>query len=545
MKILGLHASFNSKTHDPAVALFIDGLLVFAAEEERFLRYKTSSGRFPEYSLRACLNYCQIDIRDIDIIAVDGATHDAMQIKIERAVSDIYGYCPQVRVVHHADSHCYSAYFFNPKPKALTISMDGYGDGVSTRVILFEDGNPKHVYSGPPDKSLGDFYTAFTNYLGFKSIEGEYKVMGMAAYSRKPGGLLDRVMRFDDSTKIIQIDQTLFSTNDYSSIYEPIYNKSFIDSLGFTRPFDGKHTQDHYDLAGEVQHTFQKTYEAVISHYSSACSVSSVMLAGGCALNVLANYHLSLSHPSIELDVFPAASDRGLCVGNALKIASDLMGPDTITPLSTLSFGLGVEYSNDSIVNALSSSGLSFIQCSEETFYIRSAQLIDSGFVVGWFQGRSEFGPRALGFRSIIANACSVGIKDKINSKIKYREKYRPFAPAILENSLSRFQSDIKCSPYMTTAFDVSSDADIFRDTVHHDGTARVQTIDSIRSPYLFKLLRQLESDRSSPYCIVNTSFNLAGEPIVETPRDAIRTFVSSDLDALCIGNCIATKSRT
>ena len=213
-------------------------------------------------------------------------------------------------------------------------------------------------------------------------------------------------------------------------------------------------------------------------------------------------------------------------------------------PLSEISFGLGVEYSNDTILDALSSSGLKFSQYTEEEFYARTAELIETGLVVGWYQGRSEFGPRALGFRSIIANAQSVGIKDKINSKIKYREKYRPFAPAILEESLGYIKSEIKCSPYMTTAFDVSADAEIFGETVHHDGTARVQTIDSVRSPYLFKLLKQLESKYSFPYCLVNTSFNLAGEPIVETPKDAIRTFVSSDLDKLCIGNYIASKRK-
>ena len=543
MKVLGLHASFNSKTHDPGVALFINNELVFAAEEERYLRYKTSSGRFPEYSLKACLSNSNLSISDIDIIAVDGETHPAIKMKVMRYIEDLYGLCPEVKLVHHADSHCYSAYYFMPSADTLSISIDGYGDGVSVRILHFINGIATEIYSEGGENSLGDFYTAFTNYLGFKSIEGEYKVMGMAAYAKELNGLLSELISFDETTGRIKVDKRIYATNEYSSIYEPIYNKDFFKSIGVPILLRGvKLTDESFKLAGEVQNEFEKTYIDLIVHYAKNLNVRNICIAGGCALNVLANFQLSKKHPELNVSIFPAASDRGLCVGNALKVIHDCNKKSMVKPLSQNTFALGSFYTESEISSCLERSGLKYMEYTENELYETTAMLLMDNMVIGWFQGRSEFGPRALGFRSIIANANSAGIKDKINSKIKYREKYRPFAPAILEKHIKNLTSTLEASPFMTKAFDVKADKGLFGETVHEDGTARVQTIDEVRSPYLHTLLEYIETLTGKPFCIINTSLNLAGEPIVETPQDAIRTFVTSGLDMLCIGNFIVYK---
>ena len=168
MRILGIHTSFNSKTHDPSIAVFEDGELIFAAEEERFLRYKTASGRFPEYSLKACLTYLNIKIESFDLIAIDGITSKNLKRKVVRYIEDLYGICPEIYVVHHAESHCIGASYFYGQKDALVVSCDGYGDGVSTRIYNSDEQNFELVYESNADISLGDFYTAFTNYLGFK-----------------------------------------------------------------------------------------------------------------------------------------------------------------------------------------------------------------------------------------------------------------------------------------------------------------------------------------------------------------------------------------
>ena len=298
----------------------------------------------------------------------------------------------------------------------------------------------------------------------------------------------------------------------------------------------------HFDFALKVQKTFEKTYCDLIEFYAKKTHSTNIVLSGGCSLNVLANYKLSQRNEDFNLYVFPAASDRGLSVGNA--ILGGLQSSIKLQDLSNLSFGLGNKYSNERIFSDIQRSGLTFRFYDDKLFYMELARLILDGNVAGFFEGRSEYGPRALGFRSIIANARCNNIKDTVNQKIKFREKYRPFAPALLEEDFLSLSEDYRVSPYMTVAFDVSDNSELFGETMHQDGTARVQTVDSHRSPYFYSLLCAMKEIQHQIPCILNTSFNLSGEPIVESPSDALRTFISSDLDLLAIGNYIVNKSN-
>jgi len=546
MKILGIHASFNSKTHDPSVAL-LDTFtgFQFASEEERYLRYKTSSGRFPEYSLVKCLESCDITIDDIDYVAVDGVQAADHGQKVTRYIKDIYGSCPPVTLISHPESHIYGAWYFTGCADCLAVSIDGYGDNVSILIYKFCSGLPTKVYEAGPESSLGDFYTAFTNYLGFKSIEGEYKVMGMAAYSKYPIGTLRQWIGFNHETEQIFLESSIFDRLNYTSIYEPLYNRDFIyNKTGIAPRGNNDISQEHFDLAGEVQHAFEETYINLISHFLKKTDSSHLVLSGGCALNVLANMKLSKRLGDVKIDIFPAASDRGLSLGSAVKCAFDLGSLDSSSNKGYFSFSLGSCYKEPQIKLVLDSSGYYYKRLPFDLENFILSRILLDGYVIAWFKGRSEFGPRALGFRSILGYAGIAGMKDKINMKIKFRESYRPFAPAILEDDYLSLKLG---SPnhYMTCATDVHMHMNLFGETMHADGSARVQCIDSERSPYMFNLLHAMRDLVMSPVCLINTSFNLAGEPIVESPKDAIRTFASSDIDFLSIGPFIVAKEST
>jgi carbamoyltransferase len=546
MKILGLHASFNSKTHDPSIALIDNGELLFAAEEERYLRYKTSSGRFPEYALKACLDHLSITIDDIDFIAVDGETYPPLAHKVQRYISDLFGKCPPIQLVNHATCHIYGALYMCPFHPDLVISIDGCGDSISSRIMSFIDNDQRIVHQTSSTSSLGNFYTAFTNYLGFKSIEGEYKVMGMSAYSSGINGHLNNTAYFDKDAECIVIHPSLLDESDYSSIYEPCYNSKYISELVHSNPRGSNPIQQiHYNIAGEVQHTFENAYIGYISHYVEKTRANRIALTGGCALNVLANLKLQSILPHCQIYVLPFASDRGLSVGSAAYLSSNYSEKKHIPSKvnNYISLALGKSYSDEQTLEALNKSGLQYNHYHGDDLYDEVARLIQNGNVIGWFQGRSEFGPRALGFRSIIADAKISGIKDIINLKIKYREKYRPFAPAVLWDDIKHIDTNIPYTPYMTKNCLAAQLHHIFGETVHFDGTARVQTVDAQTSPYLYTLLNKLKKLTDDIPCLVNTSFNLAAEPIVESPSDALRTFISSGIDCLAINNYLVMKS--
>lgn len=536
--VLGIHAPFSSHVHDPSSALVIDGHPVFALEEERLNRFKTSPGIFPEYSVEAALRHCDLSIYDIDSIAIDGTTSSSILFKVERQLRQLYGYCPQIVRIAHPIAHGSGAFFASPFDEALVFSVDGEGDRISILVYVDKrDGKRRFLYKSKYPDSLGAFYTSFTNYLGFKSIEGEFKVMGMAAYGNADAFDLSNILSLDPSSGRISYDPAVRDEHCHSSVFETHANYEYISSLTGVPPVFSSHPirdQCHFDLAASVQKTFQNVFVGLVDFYVAKTGIANIALSGGCALNCLANKVL-LCDRQYSLYVQPAASDRGLSLGSAYEVAK-ILGDSPMPPADMY---LGPNYSDSDIVLALEQSGLSFELCQDSPLH--AARAIVDGYVIGWFRGRSEFGPRALGARSILASASIPGNKDKLNAKIKFREMFRPFAPAVLLEDMKRISGFDLESPYMTSIFPVlTSSKHLISECCHNDGTARFQTVSKPDNP-LFDLLRHIKAMTGVGVCI-NTSFNLAGEPIVEKPVDAIRTFVSCGIDFLYLGDYVVSK---
>ncbi|NEO82891.1 MAG: hypothetical protein F6J87_01325 [Spirulina sp. SIO3F2] len=542
MNILGIHAAYTSRSHDPSACLIQNGKVIAAIEEERLNRIKTSTSLFPERAIRACIAMANISIHEIDVVVADGSTYPPLKDKINRSLVDSFGYSPPIELTHHAYAHCAGSFVSSGFDEALVVSVDGVGDQVATLICtakkLGSSVEYKELYRGDITTSLGVYYSVFTNYLGFRSIEGEYKVMGMAAYGSSKHDL-SNLLEFNPATgELVCKNNQFIDLENYTSVFEPSYKEKFIESLtGVRRPvyFSNGFQQEHFDLAASVQFQFQKTYLDLISYFLKKTGLKKLCLSGGCSLNCLANKEL-LGKP-IDVYVMPAASDRGLSMGAAMYMASQTS--QSVSPVQNMYLGRSFEPAE--IKKSLDICGVSYTELSDPT--IGCASAIAEGKVVGWFQGRSEFGPRALGHRSILANPQAAEMKDILNAKIKFRESYRPFAPAILESELNDSGLDNTHLPYMTFTVDVPSDlARKIPGAVHFDGTARVQSVSHDNSPLFAGLLDQVQHQNGFG-AVINTSFNLAGEPIVDSPHDAIRTFYSSGIDTLYLGNFKLEKS--
>ena len=449
--------------------------------------------------------------------------------RISKSLRHYFSITPSIQLFLHPICHIAGAFYPSGFSSALGLSIDGSGDKLSVVVADCSRSNGiKILAKFPFDNSIGDLYAAVTERLGFHRADGEFKVMGMAAYGTEDS--YDLSSLYELSACGFQIDKRIYSSMGSKSAFEVFYDEDFFDKLKLPkRHFNQPILQDHFDLARSVQVAYQNLLLHVVDSFKD--EYSHLVFSGGCALNCLANK--SLVDRFEDIYIMPAASDRGLSLG-AGCLGSVSMSNDVSSVPSML---LGLQYSNSDVIATAQQAGIS---CQEVDPVEVASQLITDGKVIGWFQGRSEFGPRALGARSVLANSAMGGVKNLINSKIKFREDYRPFAPALLsENLPSEHRRDMY--NYMNIAPDIipSSYKKIIGEA-HNDGSARIQRVTPSSSPIFSKLLSSLNSNGVSS--VINTSFNLNGEPIVESPRDAIRTFYSSSLDALVIGDFLFQK---
>ena len=536
--ILGIHASFTANTHDPSICLIDNGKIIFAAEEERFNRNKSSLGLLPYNAINSLLEDKNISIKDIDLVVSTGTTNIYIKKKIINFFDSYFGYCPKVLIVNHAMSHAYGTFLSSGFEKSLVISIDGIGDKISTLVANGARGKLKIIYkSSQIDESLGLFYGVFTNFLGFKRSEGEFKLMGMAALGKKKYNL-DKYITIKKPFKISLNKKIYIKKFPMTTIIESLANTKYLTdkNLPHRNIASNKINQNHFDLAYAVQKKYEEIFEKIIIKFKS--NHKSICISGGCALNCLANRILEKHFKNIY--IMPASSDRGLSIGNAYIGAIKEKMPIK----KVQSMFLGNKYNESEIKKILINCNVKFRKCNSSKEAVKD---ILNGKTVGWFKGRSEFGPRALGGRSIIAYPQIKNIKDKLNKKIKFREPYRPYAPAILTKYAKKI-GIYNEYPYMTLAIDLSSMIKknpvikkIFGDSIHYDNTTRLLTVKDIKHPF-YEILSNLEKRNKAPI-IINTSFNLSGEPIVETPRDALRTFFSSGLDSLYIENFKIFKS--
>ncbi|MBL10771.1 MAG: hypothetical protein CL402_09710 [Acidiferrobacteraceae bacterium] len=535
MNILGVHCALNQFNHDPGAALISRGNLIAVCEEERFSRTKSSRAQFPYFSIQSVLREGGLTIRDIDILVTTGNTKKSILGRyIEQLFCHYFGSCPELRFVDHQDSHLASAFFYSKYSEAMCISYDGIGDGLSGKLAVGRGNQITTLENLTIDQSLGHFYSAMTAFLGFRPLEDEYKVMGLASYGQYQINL-DQFIQFTDTD--YRINTELFNNKDpLISLDQPLYNKNWFPILGQPRLMGDPIEQRHKNIAYAAQKCLERAIVILVERLHRYTKLNSLCLSGGVGLNCSANKVVGELPFINHLFVQPASSDRGLPLGSALIEAMNTV--EGVTVPNHVYFG--PTYTDLDHRNTLDVSGLKYQRLENPS--LTGAKLLAEGKIIAWYQGRSEFGPRALGNRSILADPRRSSTRDAINARIKFREEFRPFAPAILEEEAQTIFYINNPSPYMTSTFSVRpSWIEKLGAVTHVDGTARVQTVHKDVNPRFYNLINEFGNLTGVPV-VLNTSFNARGEPIVETPANALATFYSVGLDALILGDYLVLK---
>lgn len=537
MNILGIHGGVTVNQHDAGAALVMDGKLICAVEEERLIRIKTATGTLPIESISACLTEGGIKIHEIDLIVLAGETYEDIIPRTSEWLNHHFGYSPRIEKINHHTAHIASAFYHSGFENAMCISVDAYGDGLSGAIAIGSLQTGITILETiPASNSLGIFYSTMTSFLGFRPGEDEYKVMGLAPYGNP---LIDLSFFCKPSPEGFICDPKFFRSRKAATSLEPYYSKLLLDQLGNPRRKGDPISQAFKDIAASTQLTLETSLVSLVTRAFEMTNEKTLCLAGGVALNCSAN-RLLCNLPFIsELFVQPASSDRGLPLGCALFMA--FICGEKIEPIPHVFYG--PSQSPKEIESAISVSGVSATKVENPA--LEAAERIATGEIVGWFQGRSEFGPRALGHRSILADPTISDMKDQINAKVKFREEFRPFAPSVIEeDSYDMFEMK-NPSPYMTVAYNVKNPwRTIMKSTTHVNNTGRVQTVNNVTDPHFYKLISEVKSRTGCP-AVLNTSFNIKGQPIVEKPLEAISTFYGTGMDSLVIGNYLITKNKT
>jgi carbamoyltransferase len=559
MRILGVSCFY----HDAAACLLQDGVIVAAAEEERFSRRKHDA-RFPTQAIRYCLDAAGVVPEELDyvvfyekpllkferILASCGATFPfsrqmfvrAMQTWLQeklwvgdRLRKELCYSGPLLYGEHHL-SHAGSAYYVSPFEEAAVLTADGVGEWSTTAIghgqgldlELHEELHYPH--------SLGLLYSAFTTYLGFEANEGEYKVMGMAAYGQPR--YVDEVRRLIN----VAADGSFALDLRYFAYHQSLraISQEFVRLFGPPRRAEAELDSKYADLAASIQRVTEDTLVAIAQHAREATGARNLCLAGGVALNCVANARVLKEAGFERLYVQPAAGDSGGCIGAAGYLYHTVLRQPRVWTMDHAQ--LGPEYSDAEIGAFLDQAGVRYTRLDRDARVRGIARLLADGNVVGWFQGRMEFGPRALGGRSILANPRDPTMRDKLNAKIKHREPFRPFAPSVLAGSAPRYFDLRDDSPFMLLVADVHPDQrEVIPAVTHADGTARVQTVTHAQQPLYYELIEAFGQLTGTPV-LLNTSFNVRGEPIVCTPADAYNCFAHTDIDFLVLGSYLVSR---
>jgi len=590
MNILGISAYY----HDSAATLLQNGLIVAAAQEERFTRKKHDAG-FPKNALRYCLQAGNIRVADIDSIVF----YDKPILKFERLIDTYLSYAPRgfrsfiaampvwlkdklylkqtlkkelcclldcsatqlppLLFTEHHESHAASAFYPSPFEHAAVLCLDGVGEWATTSAWVGQGAKLQPLWQINFPHSLGLLYSAFTYYLGFKVNSGEYKLMGLAPYGKPTSAKIIKEHLID-----IKADGSFRLNLEYFDYCTGLRmtNQRFADLFGGpARTPEHVPTQRDMDLAASIQTVTEEVVVKLARQLQQDTGLDSLCLAGGVALNCVANGRLLREGIFKHLWIQPAAGDAGGALGAAYATYHTYRqqprpaSPDGQDHMQGAL--LGPHYDTQSITTALDQWGAHYIVLDDEELYSTTAQLLAQENVVGWFQNRMEFGPRALGARS--ADPRSKAMQSQLNLKIKFRESFRPFAPAVKENAVSQYFHLEQPSPYMLLVAPVHENIRYqpeaqaeglaqlsqIRSTLpavtHVDYSARVQTVNEHSNPEFFRLLNAFEVQTGCPV-LVNTSFNVRGEPVVCTPEDALRCFMGTDMDYLVLGRVLLDK---
>ncbi|QWE06950.1 carbamoyltransferase C-terminal domain-containing protein [Polynucleobacter sp. JS-JIR-5-A7] len=565
-----------------AACLLEDNNIIFAIEEERLSRIKNDSS-FPFLSIQACLDYKNITINDIHTISVYWNKYDFITrlyktffillsniftdsirksffnsisnkffgnnselsgswldlFKIRYIVSQKFnGFTGNIDYHNHHLCHAVSAYVVSDKSDSTCLIIDGGGESTSTEQYIIRSGNIIKQFSIKWPNSLGHYYSFFTGFLGFKMLEGEYKMMGLSPFGSPTFAPVIEENILKISKKYYKFK---FKLASYHSALNGYYSNSIIKLIGLPRHSSDVFDKRHMDIAASVQYVYEKILLHILNANHNSDKV--LLMAGGCALNVSANGKIIRNRIYDKIFVPPCPHDAGAAIGAAILSSSSILN----YRLELFSFNnpyLGPIYSEEHIECAIIQSGLKFIKFQDtQNFLDIVASKISTGSIVAWFQGRSEFGPRALGNRSLLADPRFIVVRDLINEKVKQRELFRPFAPSCKIEVVNQFFDIDQDSPYMNIAAEVLADArSIIPAVTHIDGTARVHTVKKELNEKYWGLLNSFEKI-TGVGVLLNTSFNIQ-EPIVETPEDALACFISSGIDYLAIDNFLVVRDE-
>jgi carbamoyltransferase len=587
--ILGLSAYY----HDSAACLVRDGEIVAAAQEERFTRRKHDPS-FPEHAVAYCLREAGITASQVDYVAF----YDKPLLKFERLLESYLGVAPrglrsfiaampvwlkeklftgdsirralggyegELLFGEHHESHAASAFYPSPFEEAAILTMDGVGEWATSSYGIGRGKSLELMAELRYPHSLGMLYSAFTYYTGFKVNSGEYKVMGLAPYGepRYADLILDKLVRLRDDGSF-KLDMRYFAYLDGLTMTNGAFDRLFGAP---PRKAESEITQREMDLAASVQVVTEEIMLRMARHVHAVTKMENLCLAGGVALNCVGNGRLLREGPFKRIWIQPAAGDAGGALGVALTVHHRVLGNERAPRRAGDDMRgsyLGPAFSDDEIARALDAAGAVYERLAPDALIDRTAQLLAAEKVVGWFQGRMEFGPRALGARSILGDPRSPAMQSVMNLKIKYRESFRPFAPSVLREQVGAWFELDEDSPYMLLVAGVRGDhrlpmdeaqKKLFgiaklkapRSTVpaitHVDYSARIQTVHADTNPVYHALISRFHQLTGCPV-VVNTSFNVRGEPIVCTPTDAYRCFMRTEMDYLAIGSFLLDKLR-
>jgi len=574
MYILGINAYHG----DSAACIYKNGEIIAASEEERFRRIKHWAG-FPSMAIQFCLDEAGINIRDVDHIAISRdpranfgkkiftAVKNRLSIKniadrmrnlqkaksIDEQFISHFGLKPnelkaRIHNVEHHRSHLASAFFASPFEESVILSIDGFGDFTSTMTATGKNNKITVIDSVNYPHSLGLFYTALTQFLGFPHYGDEYKVMGLAPYGKpiyekevqkivnfKSNGLFELDLKyFNHTTKGVQM-----AWEDGIPSMESVFSKELINLLGPSRKTDETLTQKHKDIAASVQKVTENTIFHILNHLQKTTNLNSICIAGGVAQNSVANGKIKLNTKFENIYIPPAGHDSGTAIGAALWVYNQLLHHNRNQPMLNGYFGSC--FNTDYIEKLLQERQISYQKPVETDFYKTITDCLTNNGVIGWFQGRAEFGPRALGNRSILADPRNELAKQLINSKIKRRESFRPFAPSVLKEFVADYFEQHDQVPFMEKVFLIRADKRAEIPAVTHlDGTGRLQTVEAENNLKYYKLIQHFYQATGTPI-LLNTSFN-ENEPIVNTPEEALDCFLRTKMDMLVLEDIIIVR---
>jgi carbamoyltransferase len=539
MYILGINSGVRIGYRDASAVLLFNGQILAAAEEERFNRTKASPSQLPELSIKYVLKEAGITMNEVAIVATHGSTWgDQYDEVLQNFLRTNFGYAPKIYRFHHHDCHAAGTYYASGFENAIILTVDNSGDGISTQIALGKNGKIEVLERIPRPNSLGLFYGMMTQFCGFTRDSDEYKLMGLASYGT-PNIDLSPVLKISKNSYELNTDflQKIEAGQPQPTVQQAIYTRKLENLLGKRRLSEEPMTPFYIDLAASAQYQLEQALKTIILDTIKKTGISKICLSGGVALNCAANKVLMNLPEVTQIFVQPAGGDAGISQGAAYLAAVE----EGISPLPMPHCYWGTSYSNDEIFTALQQTGVSYQKLNAPDEF--AAQLVTEGKVIAWMQGRMEFGPRALGNRSILALPSEKEIQKKVNHKIKFRESFRPFCPSVLEeDSALYFVGKQNIAPHMTINYDTTTYAQQYiPGVVHVDGTSRIQTVNNIQNPLYHSYLSQLK--RLSGHGVsLNTSFNVNHQPIVNTPYDAIGTFYSCGLDALILGDFLIRK---